>query len=156
MAQEIERKFLVDIEQLITLPNGKTIIQGYIPTSTLTAVRVRIKDSKAYLTIKSANKGMTRQEFEYEIPMTDARQMLNDFCEKNVIEKTRYEILFADHLWELDIFDGDNLGLVVAEIELNDEDEKFEKPPWLLEEVTDDRRYYNSSLIDNPFSRWKK
>jgi len=154
MAKEIERKYLVNMALLATLPKGLRIVQGYIPTRDLTAVRVRIKGSCAYLTIKSANQGMTRQEFEYEIPVEDAQQMLHELCGDTLIDKTRYEIPMGNHIWELDVFEGTNKGLVVAEIELTNENESFDLPNWITEEVTADERYYNSNLIQQPFINW--
>lgn len=156
MAVEIERKFLVDLEKLGTLENAYSIKQGYIGTKDLTVVRIRIKDEDAYLTIKGANKGMKRLEFEYPIPLDEANEMLDKLCSKPIIDKTRYLINYGNHIWELDIFYGDNDGLVIAEVELKDENEEIELPPWITKEVTSDEKYYNSSLLNNPYKNWKK
>ena len=154
MAQEIERKFLVNLDKLELPAQGLTICQGYIPTADKTAVRVRIMGDKAFLTIKGENRGSVRTEFEYEVPMSDAREMLDQLCKGPMVDKTRYLIPFADHLWELDIFAGDNRGLVVAEVELDSEDEQPQLPEWVAEEVTGDPRYYNSNLLNHPFKNW--
>lgn len=156
MAVEIERKFLVDIERLPTLPAGTVIKQGYLPSANKTVTRVRLKGEQAFLTVKGANNaaGTTRLEFEYEIPVADAEQMLASLCDKPLVEKIRYEIAVAEHIIELDVFSGDNEGLVVAEVELASEGEAFEKPDWMLQEVTGDARYYNSSLIKSPYTLW--
>lgn len=117
-------------------------------------MRIRVTGRKAYLTLKGENKGVTRTEFEYEIPVVDAEQIISELCTGPVVEKTRYLITYVDHTWELDVFHGDNEGLMVAEIELSREDERFEIPNWLGAEVSDDARYYNSSLLDHPFKNW--
>lgn len=154
MAQEIERKFLVD-RDLVSLPdNGQRIVQGYIKTRSKTAVRVRIKGGRGFLTIKGENRGAVRAEFEYEIPLDDAEAMLEDLCARPILEKTRYEISVGAHIWELDVFAGENEGLWVAEVELASESESFEKPDWVGPEVTGDVRYYNSSLIEHPYKDW--
>lgn len=156
MAVEIERKFLVDIAQLPVLPVGTVIKQGYLPSSNKTVTRVRLKGEKAFLTIKGANNaaGTTRLEFEYAIPVPDAKQLLSELCDKPLVEKVRYEIAMGEHTIELDIFSGDNEGLIVAEVELASEDEVFVAPEWFADEVTGDARYYNSSLIKRPFKTW--
>ena len=154
MAKEIERKFLVDLKKVGPLVNGKPIQQGYIPTSGNTVVRVRLKDDKAFLTIKSENIGIVRDEFEYAIPPVDAQEMIGSLCGDCVIHKTRYEIPYDEHIWELDIFHDLNEGLVIAEIELQSEDENFQKPIWVVREVTGDKRLYNSRLVDKPYTQW--
>lgn len=156
MAVEIERKFLVDVHNLPQLVNGKVIKQAYIKTQDNTVVRVRIKGDKGYLTIKGENKGMVRSEFEYEIPLNDANEMINTLCARPVISKIRYELKIDAHIWEVDIFEEENKGLVIAEIELPSEDEKISLPYWIKEEVTSDSRYYNSNLISNPYINWDK
>jgi adenylate cyclase len=156
MALEIERKFLIDIEKLPKLENGYVIKQGYIQTNDNTVVRVRVKDKEAFLTIKGENICATRLEYEYSIPLNDANDMLDKLCTKPIIDKTRYEIKYKNHLWEIDIFHQENDGLIVAEVELESEDEKIELPNWIVEEVTNDSKYYNSNLIKNPFSEWNK
>lgn len=156
MPDEIERKFLVDLDRVPLPSTGTEIRQGYLPLSecTKTVVRVRTRGEAAYLTLKGENRGATRQEFEYAIPVSEARDILDDLCHKPLIDKTRYEISADNHLWEIDIFHGENRGLVVAEIELKDEDDHFERPDWLLEEVTGDSRYYNSNLLQKPYKDW--
>lgn len=156
MPSEIERKFLVNLDQIPLPSNGIEIKQGYLPLSekVKTAVRVRVKGEEAFLTIKGENKGATRQEFEYTIPVSEALELLEELCHKPLIEKTRYEISVDKHIWEIDIFHGDNKGLVVAEIELAAENDQFERPNWLTEEVTDDPRYYNSNLLQEPYKNW--
>lgn len=156
MAQEIERKFLVKGEYKHMAQAQHHMVQGYICSTGGRTVRVRIADDKAYLTIKgpSANNGLTRYEWEHEIPVSEARELMG-LCEPGMIEKTRYLIPFGNHVFEVDEFFGDNSGLVVAEVELRQENEPFERPPFLGQEVTGDRRYYNSSLMKCPYSEWK-
>lgn len=154
MAKEIERKFLIDQKILRSLENGLLIKQGYIATKDKTTVRIRIKGESAYLTIKGKNLGMTRSEFEYQIPMPDAEQMLVEFCDCPIVEKIRYEHFHAGHTWEIDIFHGDNEGLVVAEVELLSEHEKVELPVWIKKEVTGDPKYYNINLLSHPYKNW--
>ena len=157
MPKEIERKFLIDIGRCPLLSNGLEIKQGYLPLSenVKTVVRVRIKGDEAFLTVKGENTGATRQEFEYLIPVSEALEMLENLCEKPLIEKTRYELTIGSHIWEVDIFHGDNKGLIVAEVELFDESEQFERPDWVTEEVTGQAKYYNSSLLELPFKDWE-
>jgi adenylate cyclase len=155
MAKEIERKFLLDRTKLGSLDGGTLIKQGYIKTIDKTVVRARVAGNKAYITLKGENTGVTRTEFEYEIPLNDAQQIISELCNGLVVEKTRYLITHSGHTWEVDIFQGDNDGLVVAEIELESEQEKFELPHWITTEVSGDPKYYNSSLLDNPFKNWK-
>lgn len=154
MAQEIERKFLVDQDKLGELNCGIAIKQGYVPTSDKTAVRVRVMGDQAFLTLKGENRGAIRTEFEYEIPLDDAEQMLTELCTGPKVDKTRYLITHDKHLWELDIFSGENQGLVVAEVELNHEDETVTLPEWVASEVTGDPKYYNSNLLNHPFKNW--
>lgn len=154
MAVEIERKFLVHRDLLPVLPPGDTIIQGYIPALNRITVRVRVRSGRAWLTLKGASTGISRSEFEYEIPLADARAMLAELCQAGVIEKTRYEIEHAGMRWELDIFAGANAGLIVAELELPHEDQQFEKPAWVAEEVSADPRYSNQALLQNPWTWW--
>lgn len=154
MGREIERKFLVDEARWREVqPQGSDYRQGYIVNTKAKTVRVRIAGRQGYLTIKGATEGATRTEFEYEIPLEDARQLLQ-FCEGSVIEKTRYKIEVDQMLWEVDQFSGENEGLIVAELELASEEQPFRKPDWVAEEITDDPRYYNANLVNNPFSRW--
>ena len=144
MAKEIERKFLVNLDKIEELGQGHDIFQGFIPTTDNTVVRARITGHKAYLTLKGESSGISRSEFEYEIPLEDAKQIMAELCTGTVIEKTRYAISHSGHTWELDIFRGDNAGLVVAEIELSREDEQFDLPDWVAEEVTGQARYFNA------------
>lgn len=154
MATEIERKFLVNKELLPALTNGQHIVQGYIPTADKTAVRIRIKGQQAWLTIKGANQGASRLEFEYPIPLTDAQQMLAELCTGGAIDKHRYEIVHQGLTWEVDVFAASNAGLIVAEVELEDEQQAVSLPKWAAEEVTHDARYYNNQLMQNPVSGW--
>ena len=155
MAIEIERKFLVDKNkwQLLQKPEGKGYRQGYVSSDAATTVRVRIGGQKGFIAIKGSNTGITRTEFEYEIPAEDAEQLLSRFC-SNVVSKTRYKIWFQHKLWEVDQFHGENDGLIVAEIELANEGEPFERPDWVTEEVSEDPRYYNANLALFPYTRW--
>ena len=154
MALEIERKYLIDLGKIGTLENGIRIKQGYLSTDKNAVVRVRVKNDKAYLTIKGANNGISRLEFEYETPFDEANEMLDNLCKKPVIDKTRYIIKHDIHIWEIDVFYGDNEGLVVAEVELKDENEKINLPSWIKEEVTSDNRYFNSNLMKHPYKDW--
>lgn len=157
MAQEIERKFLVLDDSFKHEAFSKSHIQqGYICSERGRTVRVRIRDDRAYLTIKgpSENGGLSRYEFEREIPLEDARQMMQ-FCEPGIIDKTRWLVKSGKHTFEVDEFFGDNEGLVVAEVELAHEEEPYEKPHFIGKEVTGDRRYYNSQLRLCPFNKWK-
>ena len=154
MAHEIERKFLLLNQDWRTLVTGSFVLkQGYLSTTSESTVRVRTKSNRAMLTIKSKNTGIRRSEFEYEIPVQDAEEMLL-LCKYPLIEKTRYIITIGTHTWEIDEFSGANSGLLVAEIELSTEDESFEKPEWLGQEVSADARYYNSNLVSHPFAFW--
>jgi adenylate cyclase len=155
MAMEIERKFLVrgDFKQYAIKQNR--ITQGYICATSERTVRVRIKGEKGFLTIKGKTNesGTSRYEWEKEITLADAEDLLK-LCEPGIIDKTRFYIPAGNFTFEVDEFYGENLGLVMAEIELSAEDDCFEKPSWLGEEVTGDKRYYNSMLMKNPFSKW--
>ena len=155
---EIERKFLVKSDDFKEQAFAKNkIAQGYLSSIAERTVRVRIKGEKAFLTIKGIGQqgGMSRFEWENQIPLDEAAELLK-LCEKGKIEKTRYEIKFGNHIYEVDEFYGENEGLTMAEIELRSEDENFEKPEWLGEEVTNDERYYNAYLSKNPFKNWGK
>lgn len=154
MAKEIERKFLVKKELWQPRDEGVAITQGYLAADAARAVRVRLAGERAYLTVKGPTKGIERLEFEYEIPADEARAMLA-LCERPWIEKRRYRERYGAHTWEIDCFSGENEGLIVAEIELARADEAFEAPPWLGEEVSEDSRYLNASLLRLPFSRWQ-
>lgn len=154
MAHEIERKFLLSNQDWRALVTGSFVLkQGYLSTTPESTVRVRVKSDRAMLTIKSKNTGIRRSEFEYEIPIQDAEEMFL-LCQKPLIEKTRYTITIGKHIWEIDEFSGANNGLLVAEIELGVEEESFEKPEWVGEEVSADARYYNSNLVAHPFAQW--
>jgi adenylate cyclase len=155
MGIEIERKFLVNKNawDKVLKENGEMYRQGYILDDPEKTVRVRATPLKGFLTIKGITVGASRPEYEYEIPLTEAIDLLDQFC-KNKISKTRYKIQHNDQLWEVDEFGGDNEGLIVAEVELKDENEHFELPRWVAEEVTNDHRYYNSNLSKVPFKNW--
>ena len=154
MAQEIERKFLVADPSFLKPLTGYQVKQGYIPGKERSAARIRIRDSSAFLTLKSETRGITRSEFEYEIPLADAEEMLETLCAPPHIEKTRYVVEWKEHTWEVDVFHGGNEGLIVAEIELATADQAFEKPPWLGREVSQDARYFNSNLAHCPYGNW--
>ena len=154
MAREIERKFLVK-DSWQPQSEGVKIAQGYLSTVPERTVRVRIKGAKGYLTIKGKNTGISRAEFEYEIPRQDAKELLA-MAEQPILAKTRYLEKQGESLWEIDVFAGANEGLVVAEIELPSEEADFARPAWLGEEVSGDVRYYNANLIKQPYSLWKK
>lgn len=153
MAKEIERKFLVNGDAW-KRSKGTLYRQGYLSTVKERTVRVRLEGERAVLTIKGITRGATRAEFEYEIPFEDAEQLLDDLCERPLIEKTRYKIEHAGLTWEVDEFLNENAGLVVAEVELESEDQQFDLPEWLGEEVTRDPRYYNANLVSHPFTKW--
>jgi len=155
MATEIERKFLVLNQDWQEHTRSELhIVQAYLATNEYSSTRIRIQDDQANINIKSATLGVSRTEFEYAIPVDDAQLMIDDLCIKPVIEKTRYIVKHMQHTWEIDVFSGDNEGLIVAEIELLSPDEAFEKPSWLGEEVSHDKRYYNVCLIENPYKTW--
>ena len=156
MAKEIERKFLLSDDGWRQASDGGTRLrQGYLSTAPERNVRVRIKGEKAYLTVKGKTEGVTRLEFEYEVPLTDAETLLDKLCERPLIEKVRHRIEHGGRVWEIDEFGGENAGLVLAEVELEDENQTFEIPSWLGDEVSDDPRYYNASLIRAPYSTWR-
>jgi adenylate cyclase len=156
MATEIERKFLVQGTQWQagSHATGVRICQGYLNRDKERTVRVRIKGDHSFLTIKGISKGASRAEFEYEIPVADAEQLLK-LSDGPIIEKNRYVVVHDGSKWEIDEFLGDNSGLLLAEIELKSEDEAFSRPPWLGAEVTHDTRYYNSSLAGCPYGKWR-
>jgi adenylate cyclase len=153
---EIERKFLITSDEFKAAAfSKKRIKQGYLSTVPERTVRIRIKEDKAYLTIKgiSSESGLSRYEWEKEIPVDEAEQLLL-LCQEGIIDKTRFEIKSGNHIYEVDEFYGINEGLVIAEIELSSENENFEKPSWLGEEVTTDKKYYNAYLSNHPFTTW--
>lgn len=154
---EIERKFLLKSQDFKETASKKTrIVQGYLNSTPERTVRVRIKGEKGFLTIKGKtnDSGMSRFEWEREIPVSEAGSLLK-LCEPGTIEKLRYEVKFKNHLFEIDEFSGDNEGLLLAEVELTSEDEELEKPSWLGEEVTGNKKYYNSYLSKFPYKEWQ-
>ncbi len=159
MAIEIERKFLVKNTLWKTQVQSETRLQqGYLTESPKRSVRIRTGNERAFLNIKSqtSENGIERLEFEYEIPFADAQQLLSQAALKPFIEKTRYKVLHAGFIWDLDVFELENKGLIVAEIELESADQAFELPAWAGAEVSDDPRYYNMNLIRHPYSQWEK
>lgn len=153
---EIERKFLVLSDDFINEAFAKKrIVQGYLNPNPERTVRIRIKEDKGFLTIKGKGNatGTTRLEWETEIPLQDAEKLLT-ICESGTIDKIRHEVKVGNHVYEVDVFAGENEGLLIAEIELGDENENFEKPSWLGKEVTNDERFYNAYLSVNPFKSW--
>lgn len=154
MGQEIEHKFRVDASRWHSQGEGITIRQGYLSADKERVVRIRTAGPDAYVTIKGPGH-ISRAEFEYAIPLEDATLMLDELCLPGVIDKTRYKQEFGGHVWEVDVFHGENDGLVVAEIELKREGEVFERPDWVLDEVSTDPRYFNASLSKAPFKTWR-
>jgi adenylate cyclase len=154
MPLEIERKFLVDTRIWNPTVQGTRLVQAYLSIDPNPTVRIRIAGEKAFLTIKGRTETISRPEFEYEIPVDEAQDIMK-LAITNPVEKIRYKIMHEGFLWEVDVFSGKNKGLVIAELELNSEDQEFTHPEWLLEEVSDDRRYYNSYLSEHPFQEWK-
>lgn len=153
MGIEIERKFLVKNEAWRSLGKGVSLTQGYLAGSNQATVRVRIAGNIAYLTVKGKVKNLTRQEFEYEIPVVDAQAILK-LCHPRIVEKTRYKIRLQDLIWEVDEFAGANQGLVMAEVELEAADQLVSLPEWIAQEVSEDPRYFNSYLASHPYSTW--
>ncbi len=156
MALEIERKFLVSGDAWRGLVAGVPFRQGYLADQNGCTVRVRIEGPRAVLTVKGRNTGMTRREHEFEIPQTEAAELLDHYCPKPLVEKVRYTIPYGGFVWEVDEFLGDNEGLVVAEIELESEDQTFDIPAWCSREVTGDPKYYNTSLARHPYALWPR
>ncbi|MFA5903174.1 MAG: CYTH domain-containing protein [Desulfobacula sp.] len=154
MGIEIEKKFLLNGDEWRALGTPVQYRQGYLNRSKERTVRVRMAGEKGYLTIKGIGKGAKRTEYEYEIPKEDADAMLNDLVEKPVIEKNRYRIEYKKMIFEIDEFFGENQGLILAEVELESEDQKIELPDWIGKEVTHDPRYYNSNLVFHPYMKW--
>ena len=154
MGKEIEKKFLVEGDTWREKSEGVLFRQGYLSTIKERTVRVRTIDSKGFLTIKGITVGATRAEYEYEISVSDANEMLDSLCEKPIIEKNRTKIEYKGLIWEVDEFFGENEGLIFAEVELDSEDQDIALPEWIGEEVTGDHRYFNSNLIRNPFKNW--
>lgn len=154
MATEIERKFLVKGDAWRSLATGSVYRQGYIASGKGRTVRVRVVGNMGYLTIKGPTQGFSRAEFEYDIPIEDAELMLQTLCDRPLIEKTRYKIGIGNLTWEIDEFEGENKGLIMAEVELSDEHQSLELPEWIGEEVSKDIRYFNSNLVKYPFTQW--
>ena len=153
MGTEIERKFLVRDRAVLDAATGIAYRQGYLSTDPGRTVRIRRAGDVGYVTIKGVSRGATRAEFEYEIPLDDAVELLA-LCQRPIIEKTRYRIDHAGLTWEVDVFEGDNAGLVVAEVELPSVDTVVEIPPWVGDEVTGDAQYFNANLVKHPFRDW--
>lgn len=155
MGMEIERKFLVqNTEWQASNPTGTPMRQGYLSVDPARTVRVRQIADQGFVTIKGPSVGAARAEFEYTIPGPDASAMLDTLALRPIIEKVRYLVEHQGNTWEVDVFEGDNAGLVVAELELDHAAQPFERPPWLGREVTDDHRYSNSSLVQRPYNTW--
>lgn len=155
MATEIERKFLVEGESWRDAVESETrIMQGYLADGGNATVRVRVAGDRAFLTIKGKMRGISRSEYEYPIPPDDGAAMLAELAVSPPIDKVRCRVRCSAHVWDLDVFAGENAGLVMAEVELASEDEPFDMPSWAGKEVTADRRYYNVNLARNPFGRW--
>lgn len=157
MGKEIERKFLVNkkLWRKTQKPQGLPIRQGFLLTEPEKTIRIRLTPEKAFLTIKGIGEGIVRTEFEYEIPRNDAEEILNQFPVRE-LSKVRFKVEFENKLWEIDEFSGENEGLILAEIELEDENEEFTKPEWVEEEVTENPAYYNANLVNHPFQNWKE
>lgn len=155
MAQEIERKYLLNSDSWKALAHKKmSLHQGYLCNNSQSSVRIRIEDQQANINIKSMTIGISRAEYEYAIPVNEATELLNSLCAKPQIKKDRYHVSYAGKLWEIDVFAGDNEGLIVAEVELKSEDEVVELPDWVDKEVSAYERYYNMRLAEYPFSQW--
>lgn len=154
MGIEIERKFLVNNDTYKSLAKGILYYQGFLNTDKERVVRIRIFDKEAYITIKGLSTGAQRTEFEYRIPVEDAEVLLAEICEKPIIKKYRYTIKWGELTWEVDEFCDENEGLVIAEIELENEEQEFDLPEWVNKEITGDEKYYNASLIHSPYKNW--
>jgi CYTH domain-containing protein len=154
MAVEIERKFLVKNDRWRSLATGVLYRQGYLANQPGRTVRIRVAGDQGFLTIKGDTQGIARVEFEYEIPIADANELLNTLCEPPLIEKHRHKISLGNLIWEVDEFLGENQGLIVAEVELQNAEQAIDLPDWVGEDVSHDPRYYNSNLSKHPFTRW--
>lgn len=154
MAKEIERKFLVKDNRYRQLAEPLFYRQGYLSTDWHHIVRVRIKPGSAFLAVKGTTNGVTRTEYEYQIPISEAEYMLDEFCEKPIIEKDRYKVIIGGLKWDIDEFHGANEGLVIAEVELEEENQQIELPEWVGQEVSHEPKYYNSNLVQNPYCKW--
>lgn len=155
MGIEIEKKFLITNDNWKKLGTGKEYCQGYLNSGTGPSLRIRTIGERGIITVKGPNEGGKRLEFEYDIPYIDAREMLDSLCHKPLIEKIRYKIPYGGFIWEVDVFKGENEGLIFAEIELESIDQPFDIPEWIGDEVTGDPKYYNSHLVSYPYSQWK-
>lgn len=155
MAKEIERKFLVRLDRWRPKNEGVIICQGYLSLDPERTVRVRLKGRRGFLTVKGKTRGIARRELEYEIPAAEAEEMLAELCLRPLVEKTRYVEFYMGQQWEIDIFAGDNEGLAVAEAELSSEEAELALPDWAGPEVSGDVKYYNASLIHNPYRNWR-
>jgi len=155
MPVEIERKFLVKNHDWKKNAESRVFRQGYLCNDNEKTVRVRVAGETAFITIKGKAQHISRAEFEYSIPVEDALYMLHTLCEKPLIEKTRYYVPYKGLMWEVDEFEGDNSGLVIAEVELTNEHQEVPLPSWVGNEVTGDERYYNANLVRNPYKNWK-
>lgn len=153
MAKEIERKFLVTGDEWRSLAEGVHYCQGYLSSVKERTVRIRTINDRGFLTIKGITVGVSRLECEYDIPLDDAKAML-EICEKPLIDKNRYKVKIDGLVWEIDEFFGENEGLLIVEVELQDENQSFDKPSWVGDEVSHDPRYYNANLIKHPFTKW--
>jgi CYTH domain-containing protein len=157
VALEIERKFLVRADAWHPdAATGTRYRQGYLCSAPDRVVRVRTAGGEGFLTVKGATEGITRLEYEYRIPVADADELLDRLCPRPLIEKTRYRVPWAGRVWEVDVFEGENEGLVLAEVELPSADAAVELPPWAGAEVSEDPRYYNANLARNPYARWRR
>tara|TARA_B100001113_G_scaffold248503_2_gene204640 strand:+ start:4217 stop:4681 length:465 start_codon:yes stop_codon:yes gene_type:complete len=154
MAIEIERKYLVKSPPLHLAEKRFHIKQGYIVNDQKQVIRIREKGDEYFLTIKGNQIGISRLEYDFPISKKDANELISNFCRDTIIEKTRHYLRFKDHIWEIDEFHKKNQGLVVAEIELNSENENFELPSWVEKEVTSEKKYYNMNLATNPYNNW--
>lgn len=155
MATEIERKFLVlNDNWRENIDKYDYMVQGYMTNNEKSSIRIRTHGRTAKLNIKSKTIGIQRSEYEYSIPLNEAKEILDSLCYKPLIEKTRYYIKHVEHLWEIDVFEGENKGLIVSEIELSSPNESFSMPDWAGKEVSQDPRYYNTCLISNPYKNW--
>jgi adenylate cyclase len=156
MGREVERKYLVKGEAWRRAGHGVRHRQGYLSTDPDRSVRVRVAGNEAFITVKGKSKGAARDEYEYTIPIGDAKKMLRTLCVKPLIEKTRYVIKDGERKWEIDKFARENKGLVIAELETDDDSRQIEKPDWVGDEVTGDPRYFNLNLVRHPFSEWRR
>ena len=155
MAREIERKFLVKGDEWRKDVQGIYYLQGYLATGSGCTVRVRVSNQTALLTIKGSVSKLTRREYEYQIPVSDGDELLNHICLKPIIKKTRYVVEYGGVVWEVDEFDGDNKGLVIAEVEMNSENQQIQIPNWVGMEVSGNPKFYNANLVKHPFSHWE-